>query len=59
MIVNNTIIENTAKPGYIFISDIHGNKKTIDLIEIARHNYPTYTLVGGGDYIDGHELHHD
>ena len=32
MITNNTIIEKTVKPGYIFISDIHGNKKTIDLI---------------------------
>lgn len=53
MIKNNTIIEKTTKPGYIFISDIHGNKKTIDLIKTARHAYPTYTLVGGGDYIDG------
>lgn len=52
-IQNNTIIENTAKPGYIFISDIHGNKKTIDLIKTARNTYPDFTLVGGGDYIDG------
>lgn len=53
MIVNNTIIEKITKPGYIFISDIHGNKKTIDLIKTARNTYPNYTLVGGGDYIDG------
>lgn len=53
MIKNKTIIDITAKPGYIFISDIHGNKKTIDLIKTARSNYADYTLVGGGDYIDG------
>ena len=53
MLISNTLIDNASKHGYIFISDIHGNKKTIDLIKTARHNYPTYTLVGGGDYIDG------
>ena len=53
MIMNNTITENIAKPGYIFISDIHGNKNTIDLIKTARNTYPDFTLVGGGDYIDG------
>ena len=53
MIQNKTLIENTVKSGYIFISDIHGNKNTLKLIERARHDYPDFTLVGGGDYIDG------
>lgn len=53
MIKNNTVIDIITKPGYIFISDIHGNIKTIDLIKTARNAYPDYTLIGGGDYIDG------
>lgn len=53
MIKNNTVIDIITKPGYIFISDIHGNRKTIDLIKTARNDYPDYTLIGGGDYIDG------
>lgn len=43
----------TDKPYYIFVSDIHGNKNTLQLIDQARHDYPIATLVGGGDYIDG------
>lgn len=50
---NKTLIEETTRSGYIFISDIHGTKNTIKLIKQARNDYPNYTLVGGGDYIDG------
>lgn len=32
-IVNRTLEDNQKKENYIFISDIHGNLETIDLIE--------------------------
>ncbi len=32
-IVNRTLEDNQKKENYIFISDIHGNLVTIDLIE--------------------------
>lgn len=54
-IINNTLIESQTRVGYIFISDIHGTKQTINLIEYARNDYPKFILVGGGDYIDGHK----
>lgn len=38
---------------YIFFSDIHGNRKTINLIDKAQFDFNDARLVGGGDYIDG------
>lgn len=52
---NKTLRENKPHSGYIFVSDIHANSYTLKLIEMARKDYPDYTLVGGGDYIDGHK----
>lgn len=52
---NKTLIDTKPQAGYIFISDIHGTKQTINLIKQARRDYPNYVLVGGGDYIDGHK----
>ncbi|MBW8009191.1 metallophosphoesterase family protein [Lactobacillus helveticus] len=54
-IVNRTLEDNQKKENYIFISDIHGNLETIDLIEQAKKDYPLAQLVTGGDYIDGRE----
>lgn len=54
-IVNRTLEDNHKKENYIFISDIHGNLETIDLIEQAKKDNPLAQLVTGGDYIDGRE----
>lgn len=54
-IVNRTLEDNQKKENYIFISDIHGNLETIDLIEQAKKDNPLAQLVTGGDYIDGRE----
>lgn len=48
-----TITFNKVIPYFIFISDIHGNIKTLDLIKKAQADFPEALLVGGGDYIDG------
>ena len=52
-IFNNTLADDRVKENYIFISDIHGNHETLDLIEQAKKDYPYAQLVTGGDYIDG------
>ena len=54
MLKNNTLIENISRSGYIFTSDIHNDVHTLTLIKNARKKYPIFTLIGGGDYIDGH-----
>lgn len=54
-IVDQTFEDDQKKDNYIFISDIHGNLETIDLIEQAKKDYPLAQLVTGGDYIDGRE----
>lgn len=54
MLEDKTLIENIDRSGYIFTSDIHNNVKTLQLIKNARQKYPQFTLVGDGDYIDGH-----
>ncbi|NRO56900.1 hypothetical protein IMAU60066_01310 [Lactobacillus helveticus] len=54
-IVNRTLEDNQKKENYVFISDIHGNLETIDLIEQAKKDNPLAQLVTGGDYIDGRE----
>lgn len=54
-IVNRTLEDNQKKENYIFISDIHGNLETIDLIEQAKKDNPLAQLVTGGDYIDVRE----
>ncbi|MBP2057950.1 serine/threonine protein phosphatase 1 [Lactobacillus colini] len=51
-IINQTLETNENKNYYIFISDIHGNLETLELIKKARKDYPDAQLVGGGDYID-------
>ena len=51
---NKTLIDTNEHQGFIFISDIHGQLNTLKLIKQARHDYPDFILVGGGDYIDGH-----
>lgn len=40
-------------PQYIFVSDIHGTKKTIDLLKKAIADWPQAHVVTGGDYVDG------
>lgn len=54
-IINNTLVNDRAKENYIFISDIHGNHETLDLIEQAKKDFPMAQLVTGGDYIDGRD----
>lgn len=54
-IINNTLVDNRTKDNYIFISDIHGNLETLDLIRQAKHDFPAAQLVTGGDYIDGRD----
>lgn len=51
--INQTLKTNEIKKHYIFISDIHGNLETLELIKQVRADYPDAQLVGGGDYIDG------
>lgn len=41
-IFNNTLADDRVKENYIFISDIHGNHETLDLIEQAKKT--THTL---------------
>ncbi|MBD5429151.1 metallophosphoesterase family protein [Lactobacillus sp.] len=50
---NQTLEANKSKKHYIFISDIHGNIETLELIKKARADYPDAQLVAGGDYLDG------
>lgn len=52
MLKNKTVVTDKTYKNYIFISDIHGNLPTIDLIKKARIKYPNAMLVAGGDYID-------
>lgn len=54
-IINNTLVDNRTKDNYIFISDIHGNLETLDLIRQAKRDFPAAQLVTGGDYIDGRD----
>lgn len=51
--VDRTLITDESFPYYIFVSDIHGNLETLELIERAKKDYPTALLVAGGDYVDG------
>lgn len=54
-IINNTLVDDRIRGNYIFISDIHGNHETLDLIEQAKNDFPNAQLVTGGDYIDGRD----
>lgn len=54
-IVDRTLEDDQEKENYIFISDIHGNLETLDLIEQAKKDFSGAQLVTGGDYIDGRE----
>lgn len=54
-IINRTLINDRDQENYIFISDIHGNLETLDLIEQAKRDFPQAQLVTGGDYLDGRE----
>lgn len=47
-----TIKNDRIYDKYIFVSDIHGNLSTIDLIKRALAKYPNAMFVAGGDYID-------
>lgn len=51
--INQTLKVEKDADKYIFISDIHGNKETLQLIDQARSDFPNALLVAGGDYIDG------
>ncbi len=48
-------MDDRVKENYIFISDIHGNLETLDLIKQATADFPEAQLVAGGDYVDGRE----
>lgn len=50
---NQTLKTPEIKSHYIFISDIHGNEETLELIKKAEQDFPDALLVGGGDYVDG------
>lgn len=52
-IINRTLLDDRVKENYIFISDIHGNLETLDLIKQATADFPEAQLVAGGDYVDG------
>ena len=54
-IINRTLLDDRVKENYIFISDIHGNLETLDLIKQATADFPEAQLVAGGDYVDGRE----
>lgn len=54
-IIKRTLLDDRVKKNYIFISDIHGNLETLDLIKQAQADFPVAQLVAGGDYVDGRE----
>ncbi|RVU71127.1 MULTISPECIES: metallophosphoesterase family protein [Lactobacillus] len=54
-LINKTLKTDQLHGNYLFISDIHGNLETLDLIKKAQKDYPQAQFVAGGDYVDGRD----